>query len=281
MNVALIPNLTRANALDVTYKVYLKLLSLGCACSIPDNIENIGTLDFIKPVCENDALQSCDIIISVGGDGSIIHCAKKGYYYKKPVLGINAGRLGFLCGLENNEMSLLEKLCEGDYRTDRRLVLSVKSKTQEGEEYSDICINDCFVSGKVRQRLSSVNIALNGKEFNSFLGDGVIIATPTGSTAYSLSAGGPIVEPAVESIILTPSNPHSLFNRPIIFSSDSVLTAYSAEGEKLTFSTDGTAPRIIPEGEKITIAKAPYYAELIRIKSDNFIDTFYKKLKED
>ena len=146
--------------------------------------------------------------------------------------------------------------------------------------FSDYCVNDCLVTNEEKQRMSAINVALDGKEFNSYLCDGVLVSTPTGSTAYSLSAGGPVVDPELESILLTPLCPHSLFDRSLIFRPDAVLTVTSAENSTLCISNDGSQPIVIEPGCRAEISRAEFTANFIRIKSDNFIDILYTKLAQ-
>ncbi len=146
--------------------------------------------------------------------------------------------------------------------------------------FSDYCVNDCLVTNEEKQRMTAINVALDGKQFNSYLCDGILISTPTGSTAYSLSAGGPIVDPELESILLTPICPHSLVDRSLIFRPDAVITVTSAENLPLCISNDGMQPIIIEPGSRAEISRAEFTADFIRIKSDNFIDILYKKLAQ-
>ena len=145
---------------------------------------------------------------------------------------------------------------------------------------SDYCVNDCLITNEEKQRMTAIDVALNGSRFNSYLCDGVLISTPTGSTAYSLSAGGPVVDPELESILLTPLCPHSLVDRSLIFRPDALLTVESAEGNTLCISADGIQPVAIEKGCYAEVSRAEFTANFIRIKSDNFIDILYKKLAQ-
>ncbi len=280
MKITLIPNLTRAEAAGVTSGICRSLKSLGAKfCFFPEYKSEFEftDADFLP---EDEALGGCDAVIAVGGDGSIIHAAKLAAVKQKPILGVNAGRLAFMAGLEDNELHLLSRLIEGDYTLDKRLML--KTSVMSGEKIiaSDYCVNDCLITNEEKQRMTAIDVSLDGSRFNSYLCDGVLVSTPTGSTAYSLSAGGPVVDPELESILLTPLCPHSLVDRSLIFRPDAVLTVNSAEERPLCISDDGTQPLTIDPGCKAVISRAEFTANFIRIKSDNFIDILYKKLAQ-
>lgn len=280
MKITLIPNLTRKEAAGVTEGICRSLKSLGADfCFFPE-YKNDFEFTGAKFLPENEAIEGCDAVIAIGGDGSIIHAAKLVAVKQKPILGVNAGRLAFMAGLEDNELHLLSRLIEGDYTLDKRLML--KTSIIRGNEVlcSDYCVNDCLITNEEKQRMTAIDVSLNGSRFNSYLCDGVLVSTPTGSTAYSLSAGGPVVDPELESILLTPLCPHSLVDRSLIFKPDAVLTVNSAEDSPLCISNDGVQPVTIETGCCAVISRAEFTANFIRIKSDNFIDILYKKLAQ-
>ncbi len=274
------PNLTRKEALAVTKGICKSLDSLGAEyCFLPEyKADFADTKAVFAP--ENEALGTCDAVIAVGGDGSIIHAAKSAVRYQKPILGVNAGRLAFMAGLEDNELHLLSRLIDGDYTFDKRLMLKVNILEGDRVISTDYCVNDCLITNEEKQRMSEIDVALGGSCFNSYLCDGVLVATPTGSTAYSLSAGGPIVDPELESILMTPICPHSLVGRSLVFKPDAVIGVSSADGVPLCLSADGAEPQIIEAGCRAEISRAEFTANFIRIKSENFIDILYRKLAQ-
>ena len=280
MKITLIPNLTRKEASAVTVKICETLKELGADFCFSSEFREIFDFTGAEFMSEDEALDCCDAVIAVGGDGSIIHAAKLAAVRQKPILGINAGRLAFMAGLEDNELHLLSRLIEGDYDLDKRLMLKTEVKKGAQVLFSDYCVNDCLITNEEKQRMTAIDVALNGSRFNSYLCDGVLISTPTGSTAYSLSAGGPIVDPELESILLTPLCPHSLVDRSLIFRPDAVLKVESAEDSPLCISADGIQPVTIESGCSAEVSRAEFTANFIRIKSDNFIDILYKKLAQ-
>lgn len=275
---ALQPNLTRENAYEVTLEVCKKLDSLN-ARYIFDLIlkDKFGhTKAVFLPY--DRMLESCDAVITVGGDGTIIHAAKSAVVWGKPILGINAGRLAFMAGLERHEIHLLGNLLSGKYSVDKRMML--KTQLVRGKDIlaSEFCINDTVVSRAGRTKPVELTVECRGRHLINYFADGLIIATPTGSTAYSLSAGGPIVDPVLESILLTPICAHSLFARSFILNTDSEFSVKALSGSEVTFSCDGEEPFTIPEGCHLNIGKAEQSAEFIRIKSDTFMDVLNSKL---
>lgn len=280
MKIALMPNLTRKEALSITKGICKSLDNLGASyCFLPEYKSDFeSTKAAFLP--EEEALGTCDAVIAVGGDGSIIHAAKTAAKYKKPILGVNAGRLAFMAGLEDNELHLLSRLIEGDYSLDKRLMLKVNVLRGDEVISTDYCVNDCLVTNEEKQRMSEIDVSLGGSCFNSYLCDGVLVATPTGSTAYSLSAGGPIVDPELESILMTPICPHSLVGRSLVFRPNAVIGVSSAEDVTLCLSADGAEPQKIEPGCRAEISRAEFTADFIRIKSENFIDILYRKLAQ-
>lgn len=278
INFAIIPNLTRENAAQVTRRICSQLDRFSAEYTIDRAYREIFADTSAEFLEEEEMLRRCTALITVGGDGTIIHSAKKAAMHAKPVLGINAGRLAFMAGLESHEIDLLGKLISGDYEIDRRMML----KTVVSHGGTDIncgySINDTTFMRAGKLGISELNVDLNGRHFNKYLGDGIIIATPTGSTAYSLSAGGPVVDPQLEGIILTPVCSHSVFSRSLVFGAGSELSVTSAGGSEFSFSCDGDEPIAVPACGRVRIVKAEINAEFIRLKSDNFLDILNRKM---
>lgn len=280
MRIAIMPNLTRTEAATVTEGICNELKKLGAEVCFPEEHKaELGFIDAEFFPCD-EAIKSSDAVIAVGGDGSIIHAAKLAVLHRKPILGVNAGRLAFMAGLEDNELDLLSRLIDENYSLDKRLMLKVNILNGNEIVGSDFCVNDCFITNEEKQRMAEIDVSLDGSKFNSYLCDGVLVSTPTGSTAYSLSAGGPVVDPELESILLTPLCPHSLVDRSLIFKPDAVISVDSAEGNRLCVSCDGGAPMFIENGCRAVISRAEFTADFIRIKSENFIDILYRKLAQ-
>lgn len=279
MTVTVYPNLTRENGFEVSLAVIEELKNLGVRILMPSEFKSRFTDRGIEFYKDSDVLSECDFLVAIGGDGTIIHAAHYISEYDKPVLGINAGNLGFMAGLEKEELCLLRNLISGEYAVEERMMIN--ARLYEGDEliYERNCLNDAVISRGGNMRLCDFEIkSETGKPF-SYRADGIIVATPTGSTAYSLSAGGPVVDTSIESIILTPICPHSLFARSLIFNGSSELTlkvSCSEEGKSL-FSCDGEAGIEFGKESRIVISKAEKSAKIIKIKADGFADILSKK----
>jgi NAD+ kinase len=222
-----------------------------------------------------------DVIIAIGGDGSFIHTAKETAVHKKPVLCINAGNLAFLAGLEGNELSLLEKLISGDFTTDKRMMLEVSLKENENEKLLGYCLNDVAIARDSEIKLVDLDVFCNNRKINNYRADGVVVSTPTGSTAYSWSAGGPVIDPDLQCIMLTPICTHSPLNRSLVFNEDSVIRVKPVNNtQKVCVSTDGEPTIDLISDNEVIISKSDYYAEFIRIKSDEFFDILNSKLTQ-
>lgn len=282
MTVALYVNLTRENARKVALDVIRELEVLKVKILMPEEFSQEFASDSISFVAPNDFIKKSDVLISIGGDGTIIHSAHRAAAFDKPILGINAGNLGFLAGLEKEELHLLKALIDDQYTVDSRMMLSVKYFEGESFIKEYICLNDVVVARGNSLRLCDVEATSAGKRIFDYQADGLIVATPTGSTAYSLSAGGPVVDTAIESLIVTPICNHSLFSRSMIFKADSVieLKVKNPEASLPLFSCDGENGVVMGKDSRLLVTRSEKYAKIIRIKSDSFADILSHKLIE-
>lgn len=282
MKIAIHVNLTRQHAFEVAQNVCSELEKLGVeilmSVEFRENFSNTKAI-FLGG---EEAVKLCDILISIGGDGTFIHRAQDAAKYDKKILGINAGTLGFLAGLEKQELSLLKNLIDGSYEIDSRMMLCCEHYIGNELAGSYYCLNDVVLARGMSLRLCDISLCCDRRKVNDYYGDGLIVATPTGSTAYSLSSGGPVVDPTIESIILTPICTHSLFARSIIFNSKSELelTVLNPELCQPVISCDGEAAIELTENSRLVIKKADRNSKIIRIKSDSFTDILTKKLTE-
>ncbi len=276
MKTAIIPNLTRKNAYDVTCELCKKLGEIGITYMLDESLKGEFSEIDAEFKSMEQMISDCDVIIPVGGDGTILHAAKFG----KPVLGINAGKIAFMAGLEPTELELLTHLKNGDYKTDKRMMLKAVVNDGEKEIAESYCINDVVAARGEQIKMVDILVECNGRVINDYVTDGIIIATPTGSTAYNLSAGGPVVDPEIESILLTPVCTHSLFSRTLIFKSDATLTLHCHSDEGMLISCDGEEPLTLSKDGFVTVTRAPMDAEFIRIKADAFHDILNDKLTQ-
>lgn len=280
MKVALLPNLTRERAPEVTADICSWLDKYGAEFATLENdiLTNVPNLKIMK---EQDLVHWCDVVITVGGDGSMLLAAKKTVEEQKPVLCINAGRLAFMAGLESNELELLKDLINGNYRWDKRMLLDVTLERDECVLYKDRAINDVVVARGNQMKMTDLVVNCNDRKIIKYHADGIIVATPTGSSGYSLSAGGPVINPVIEAIVVTPICAHSLFNRSIVFDSSDKITLFCDENTSyydLYLSVDGESTIHVTKGDIITIRKSDLYANFIRIKNDSFFEILNHKL---
>ncbi len=282
MTVALYVNLTRKNAFNVALGVIKELRRLNIDVLMPEELKESFSAEAVSFVSSADFIRMSELLISIGGDGTIIHSAHRAAAYDKPILGINAGRLGFLAGLEKEELHLLGALKEKNYTVDNRMMLSVKHYEGESLMKEYVCLNDLVIARGNSLRLCDIEVRSDDRLVFDYQADGIIIATPTGSTAYSLSAGGPVVDTSIESLILTPICNHSLFSRSMIFKPDCVLklTVNNHENSLPVFSCDGERGVLLSRDSFITVTKSEKYAKIIRIKGDSFADILSHKLIE-
>lgn len=281
LKVGIIPNFTREKAIEVTKNTMSYLEKMNIDYYFDKAIKNDFPMDCNEQHFIDNIFISVDLIIAIGGDGSFIHTAKQTAVHKKPVLCINAGNLAFLAGLEGNELGLIKKLISGDYTTDRRMMLKVALKENGKEKLLGYCINDAAIARGNGISLIDLDAFCNCRKINSYRADGVVISTSTGSTAYSWSAGGPVVDPDLQCIMLTPICTHSPLNRSLVFNENSVIRVKPTnEFQKVLISCDGEESIELSVNSEIVISKAEYYAEFIRIKSDEFFDILNSKLSQ-
>ena len=280
MKFAVIPNMTRQNAFGVTKALLDSLRDCSSAALMDKALEaDFGQNDVIEYMSPDDALKNCDAVISVGGDGTFINAAKRAVLHNKPLVCINAGKLAYLACLESNELHLIKKIAEGECRTEKRMLLDAQIVDKnEKVLYHSNCVNDAVVSRSGNIRIQRFSLMCNGSPLINYMSDGIIVATPTGSTAYSLSAGGPIIEPRVESILVTPVCSHTVFSRSLVLRDDSLLEIMHDNSGDVILSCDGEPSVTVPAGSRVVVRRAELNAEFIKIKPDTFIDILNKKL---
>lgn len=279
MKIGIVPNFTREKTLTVTQEVIRYLEKYNLEYYFDRNSVKDFPVDISKDKLASNIYEYTDITLVIGGDGSFIHAAKDAAVHKKPVLCVNAGNLAFLAGLEGNELHLIEKLITGDYTSDKRMMLEIILKDGKNEKLLGYCLNDIAIARFGDIKLIDLDVYCNDKKINSYRGDGVVISTPTGSTAYSWSAGGPVIDPDLRCITLTPICTHSRLDRTFVFNEKSVITVKAPNcSQKICLSTDGDKSLELNENFEIVIRQSKYYAEFIRIKSDEFFNILINKL---
>lgn len=283
MIISVFPYLENENAIEITRSVLNELSMLDCSVYVTDECENLLS-DYTVTFGDIDKIMGlCDIAVAVGGDGTTLRIAKKAALHNKNVLGINGGRLGFMSGIEANELHLLRQvIVEGRYSVENRMMLRADIFEQDKLVDTYHCLNDMVVTRGDFARLIDIDISCENREVLDVRADGVIISTPTGSTAYSMAAGGPIVSPDTDCFIVTPICPHSLIDRSIVFPSNKELEVcvHNDVNNNAVLTADGKTPLQITSNSRIVISKSEYVAKLIKIKPDNFYEIIKKKIIE-
>ena len=226
-------------------------------------------------------LPKADCVICFGGDGTILHMAKAATRHKIPVLGVNIGTMGFIAELESTELEELKKLVNDDFTLDSRMMLDVTIRRDRDVIFHDIALNDVAITKGAVARIVHLNVRCDGVQAMEFGGDGLLISTPTGSTAYSLSAGGPIVEPDARSILINPICAHDVVNRCIVASDKRTVTvSMAATARRNAFlSVDGGKVFKMNMGDVAYITCSKLETKLIRLKDRSFYDVVNRKFR--
>ena len=219
-----------------------------------------------------------DLVIAIGGDGVMLEAARRATPTGTPILGINMGRVGYMTELEMTELDLLDKIFDGEYHLDERAMLRVEIRSQRGQNrFSAYALNEAVIAKGATARIIDLELSDNGTLVSEYRADGLVVATPTGSTAYSLSAGGPIIDPKLSCFCVTPICPHSLVARPLIFPDSAVLEVKNicAREKVLHLTVDGKATFDLFYNDTVVITKSSVKTKLLRIKNDDF----YSKIR--
>ncbi len=226
-------------------------------------------------------LPNADVVVCFGGDGTILHMAKAAARRNIPMLGVNIGTMGFMAELESGDLPLLPRLASDDYTLDSRMMLDVTVHRNREIIFHDICLNDVVITKGGVARIVYLSVRCDGVQAMEVGGDGIIVATPTGSTAYSLSAGGPVVEPEAHNILITPICSHTFLSRCIVASENRVVTvAISKKAKRNAFlSADGGKALRLNMGDIVTVRKSALATKLIRLKKHSFYDVVNMKFR--
>ena len=284
LKIALITNFNITDKANAAMQVANRLLKEDCEILIAAfNREKLERLNRSRKEFRYLPLESvyaeADVLIVLGGDGTILEAARRSAQRGTPILGINLGRLGYMAELELGELDQLSRLFSGDYRIETRSMLRVELLSAGGELRS-FCyaLNDAVISNGSVSRMIDLELLEGGTSVTTYRADGLIVATPTGSTAYSMSAGGAIVDPRVSCFCVTPICPHSFMARPLIFSDQSVLEVRNVcVREKMLYLTvDGRMNFELYRNQVVRVTKSSMQTKLIRLKSCGF----YRKLRQ-
>ena len=225
-------------------------------------------------------IKTADMLICFGGDGTILHSSKIATRHHVPILGVNIGTMGFMAELEASELPLLAKLATGDYRIEKRMMLRVTVHNDGKELFDETALNDAAITKGAVARVIQMSVACDGVEAINCSGDGLVVSTPTGSPAYSMSAGGPIVEPSAQNIIITPICPHAFLAKGIVTAPwRTISVQVSKLGRRNAFlSVDGGRAFRLSPGDVVTVRKSDQDTRLVRLKDTSFYEIMNNKL---
>ena len=280
MKAAILPNLTKRDAKMRTTIIANRLTQLGARVMMHATMKPyFAGADILFYNDLEDLLIDCDVVIPVGGDGTIIHTARQAAEKGKPVLGINVGRVGYVAGLEVDELDRLRDLVQGNYQIENRMMLNI-SLFRDGKPVFYRALNDIVIARGALSRILDFSVSFNGNNICSYRADGLIFSTPTGSTAYSLAAGGPVIDPSMECIILTPICPHALFTRTVVFNPDAKLSVHARPNtdSEIFLTVDGENSLQIQPGEMMTVRRSSLSVGLIQLKKRDFYEVVTEKL---
>jgi len=225
-------------------------------------------------------LKTADLLVAFGGDGTILHLARTVALHKVPVLGINLGNLGFMSELEGNEINRLYDLKNWDFTVESRMMLDVTILREGRAVYNNIALNDAVISKGSIARVVRLDIATEEGRLTKVTGDGVVIATPTGSTGYAMAAGGPIIEPTARNLLITPICPHSTRNSSYVLSPEHVITVETADANRkfVYLSADGGKAFSLRDGDVIRVRQAKFDTKLVRLSKKSFCEILDSKI---
>lgn len=282
MKTAIVLNLSKQKAIACAREIAILMLSNNAEVLMLSQYRELFKGIQITYFNKTEELfEKADIAITVGGDGTIIHAAKYSAMQDIPLIGVNVGRLGFAAEVEPDETESLVRILKGDYQTESRILLDVEV-IKNGDSEHFLAVNDAIIARGQLSKIVDLNLSLDGEEIAKYRADGLLFATPTGSTAYSLSAGGPILAPQMECLMMTPVCPHSLFSRSVLFSGDSELSVSVKIPSECccVLTVDGEKNVDILADDKVIIRKSDLKLKLISLYKRNFYKRLNEKLKE-
>lgn len=278
LNIAILPNIEKDKNLATT-KLLCSLLLNRATILLSDEFTSLA-LD-VEYVAESELFEKADIMLVLGGDGSLLHAAREASRHSLPLLGINLGRLGFLAQAEKGDIaSCIEKILSRDYTVEDRMMLHVEICHNNQVKQSFDVLNDVVISRFTMARMINAEVYTNGTLMQKYTADGLIMATPTGSTAYCLSSGGPIIDPMVEAIITTAICPHNLNTRAVVMPPNKTVTIKlaSLQSPQALALFDGDNGYILEEDDYLTITKSNLHTKLVWTKDADFYHVLHYKL---
>ena len=282
MKVAIVVNLIKSEAISCAKKIYQLMLKNNAEVyMLSECVPFYKDCQITFTETIQELFENCDTAITVGGDGTIIHAAKYSAQNSVPLIGVNVGRVGFAADIETNEIELLSQILDSNYTKETRIIFDVEV-IKKGVSKNYLAVNDAVIARGQLSKIIDLHLSVDGEEIAKYRADGLLFSTPTGSTAYSLSAGGPILAPEMDCILMTPVCPHSLFSRSVIFNGNSELsiTVKIPDDCCCYLTIDGEKNVPIFAEDTVIIRKSELKLDLITINKRNFYRKLNEKLKE-
>ena len=286
MKVVLSPNPYRDRGLKVAIqaKRVLERAGVRTAVCLPFELEGANRSELPGDLAYSEMekeLPGADMLICFGGDGTILHAARDAYPWDIPILGVNMGSVGFMAELEHGELEKLAQIGAGKYATELRMMLDVAVRRGREVLRRDVALNDAVITKGAVARVIDLAVRADGVRIYDYSGDGVILSTPTGSTAYSMSAGGPIVEPTAENILVTPICAHSLQAKPLVMGRDRLVSVRLGRTARKTayLSVDGGRAFKLSGGDVVEVRRSQKYTRLVRLTAHSFYENINQKLR--
>ncbi len=279
--ILLLPNLTKDAAIELAGTMIPILEAHGFKIVL----EKAAAQTLNHPTLgkeESEPWEGIDSVLVLGGDGSILNAARRIYPRQIPILGVNLGQLGFLTRLESNKIEkAVEDLRTGKYQLEKRSMLLATVKSGADSIQEIVALNDFTITANSKARMIRLDLWVDNELFVTYPADGLIVATATGSTAYSLSAGGPILDPRLDAILVTPICAHSLFARPVVFNRDArIKIILHPNNVEVSLTADGQTDTSLRPGAEICFERAPYVTQLIRFEGQGLFEALKSKFKE-
>ena len=278
--IGFVTNIEKDPTLQETKKMVDFVLKKGCEVYVSETFSDVHP-DVIA-TSSSEMYKSVDFVVVIGGDGTILRVARSAAIFDTPILGINFGTLGYLADVEKvNAIDALEKVLNGDFTIENRMMLEPYVERGCVSHEINLALNEVCITNSVCSRMIKLSVEVNGEYFDTFRADGIIVSTPTGSTAYNLSAGGPILSPHTELMTITHICPHTLYARPfVIDGNDVVRIRVQSNYNNVQMSCDGQSTVQMKNDDVIVVKKSRYVTRIIKTTNMNFYDILRRKMVE-
>ena len=278
--IGFVTNIEKDPTLQETKKMVDFVLKKGCEVYVSETFSDVHP-DVIA-TSSSEMYKSVDFVVVIGGDGTILRVARSAAIFDTPILGINFGTLGYSADVEKvNAIDAIEKVLNGDFTIENRMMLEPYVERGCVSHEINLALNEVCITNSVCSRMIKLSVEVNGEYFDTFRADGIIVSTPTGSTAYNLSAGGPILSPHTELMTITHICPHTLYARPfVIDGNDVVRIRVQSNYNNVQMSCDGQSTVQMKNDDVIVVKKSRYVTRIIKTTNMNFYDILRRKMVE-